>query len=211
MSRKQKKKIYREEQDLIEIKTRILIVCEGTKTEPNYFIKFQDVLDDMRIEVKIAGTGYNTESLIEYARILKENGNYNQVWCVFDRDSFTEESIRKAFSQARKYKFRIAFSNEAFELWYLLHFNYYHSAITRNDYIKKLDKEFKKTFPEMKLRYRKNMSDIFDILKDKQQHAINHADRILKSYGSNYRPEKSNPSTTVHFLVKELNNYRKDL
>ena len=65
MSQKRKKKIYREEHNLVESNTKILIVCEGTKTEPNYFIKFQDLLDDMRIQVEIAGTGYNTESLKE--------------------------------------------------------------------------------------------------------------------------------------------------
>jgi hypothetical protein len=42
---------------------RILIVCEGEKTEPNYFKGFQtnpEVYDS----IDIHGTGYNTVSLI---------------------------------------------------------------------------------------------------------------------------------------------------
>ena len=49
---------------------RFLIVCEGEKTEPNYFRKFPknpEVYDS----IDIRGTGYNTVSLINEAIRLK--------------------------------------------------------------------------------------------------------------------------------------------
>ncbi|MFH1856944.1 MAG: RloB domain-containing protein, partial [Candidatus Omnitrophota bacterium] len=44
-------------------KKHLLIVCEGTKTEPNYFKAFITSAD-----VKIIGEGFNTMSLVEYAK-----------------------------------------------------------------------------------------------------------------------------------------------
>ncbi|OHD19758.1 MAG: hypothetical protein A2Y38_12070 [Spirochaetes bacterium GWB1_59_5] len=52
---------------------RILIVCEGEKTEPNYFRSFSanpEVFED----IDIHGTGYNTGSLIREAIRLRDRG-----------------------------------------------------------------------------------------------------------------------------------------
>ncbi len=107
---------------------RFLIVCEGAKTEPNYFQSFRvpkEVID-------IHGIGDNTIRIVEEAIRLKEKDNYDQVWCVFDRDSFPPNRFNAAFILAGENSIKIAYSNEAFELWYLLHFNYYDSAMSRN-------------------------------------------------------------------------------
>jgi len=98
-----------------------LIVCEGAKTEPNYFRGFKvagNVLD-------VRGVGDNTLSLVEQAAKFKERGEYDQTWCVFDRDSFPADRFNRALDLARRLGMRVAYSNEAFELWYLLHFAYH--------------------------------------------------------------------------------------
>ena len=69
---------------------KILIVCEGRKTEPNYFKKFPINKDVIEIDCK--GMGCNSDSLIEEAIKLKEEAErkserYIQIWCVFDKDS----------------------------------------------------------------------------------------------------------------------------
>lgn len=106
-----------------------LIVCEGEKTEPNYFEKF-------RVPKKVfdvVGIGANTTSLIRKAIKLRNNSNttYDEVWCVFDRDSFPVQNFNNALSLATKNNIKVAYSNEAFEIWYLLHFNYHDSATSR--------------------------------------------------------------------------------
>lgn len=104
-----------------DILDNILILCEGEKTEPNYFnsIKLKYRLSN----VDIRGKGSNTDKITEAA--IKHHKDYSQVWCVFDRDSFTAYHFTRAFQMVAKYKnIHIAYSNEAFELWYLLHFNY---------------------------------------------------------------------------------------
>ncbi len=54
---------------------------------------------------------------------LRDEGDYDQVWCVFDRDDLLPRQISEALHYAQQGAIRVAFSNQAFELWYLLHFD----------------------------------------------------------------------------------------
>ncbi|MCP4138602.1 MAG: RloB domain-containing protein [bacterium] len=182
-------------------KERILIVCEGEKTEPKYFESFR-VSSSAVINIK--GLGYNTVSLVEKTIEINEEekkggDKFDQVWCVFDRDSFPVDNFNKAIGLAERNGFNTAYSNESFELWYLLHFIYFDSAISRKDYIIKLEKHLGD-------KYKKNSEDMYEELIEKQQTAISRAKKLLKNYPSK-NPGRSNPSTTVHFLVEELNKY----
>lgn len=60
-----KRKIY-----FREVRNRFLIVCEGEKTEPNYFRMFP--INKDIVEVSIAPTGYVTDSLVGEAIKRKE-------------------------------------------------------------------------------------------------------------------------------------------
>lgn len=175
----------------------ILILCEGEKTEPNYFnsIKRKYRLSN----VDIRGLGSNTDRIVETA--IKNHKDYSQVWCVFDRDSFSAQHFNRAFQIAEKYKnIHMAYSNEAFELWYLLHFNYYNTGIPRKRYFELLNELLGK-------KYKKNSPEIYDLICDKENVAIKNAKRLLKSYTED-NPEKNNPSTTVFKLVEALNKFK---
>ncbi|MES0335829.1 MAG: RloB family protein [Candidatus Magnetobacterium sp. LHC-1] len=89
-----------------------------------------------------------------------------------------------------------------FELWYLLHFHYYDTAIDIDSYKKMLSGLLDR-------KYQKNSRDMYATLKDKQDAAIRNARKLLERYNPHV-PEKDNPSTTVHLLVEELNVYRSD-
>ena len=171
---------------------RFLIVCEGEKTEPNYFRKFRVP----REVIEIHGTGYNTVSLIQEAIRLRDkvagtNAAYDQVWCVFDHDSFPPDNINEAFKLAEEKTIQVAFSNEAFEIWYLLHFAYHESALSRSQYKEKLT-------ASLGCPYVKNSETIYETLFNKQADAIRNAKKL---------PERANPSTTVYKLVEELNRF----
>lgn len=175
----------------------ILILCEGEKTEPNYFngIKRRYRLTN----VDIRGLGANTDKITETA--IKHQKDYSQIWCVFDRDSFNPHNFNRAFQMISKYKnIHIAYSNEAFELWYLLHFNYYDTAISRREYCEILSKLLGK-------KYTKKSDEIYELISSRENNAINNAKRLLASYPYE-NPEKNNPSTTVFKLVEELNKYK---
>ncbi|KJU83898.1 hypothetical protein MBAV_003909 [Candidatus Magnetobacterium bavaricum] len=80
-----------------ETSRTMLIVCEGEKTEPNYFKGFLRDLENSKIKVKIIGEGYNTVSLVKRTMEIRGNeANYCRVWVVFDRDSFKTQQFKNA-------------------------------------------------------------------------------------------------------------------
>ncbi len=183
-------------------KKTILIVCEGAKTEPNYFNKFKEKLRLTSVRLEVYGEGANTNSLVEIAsrrqkEALSNNEPYDSVWCVFDRDSFPSQNFNDALEKAKFHNLSVAYSNEAFEIWYLLHFNYYDTRISRADYCEKLSELITS-------KYTKNSADIYEKLLSKQGDAIRNAKKLLENYNPT-NPEQDNPSTTVHILVEELN------
>lgn len=124
------------------VKTRnlrkLLIVCEGKKTEPSYFRAFPDNPEVFDI-LDIQGMGANTLSLVRKAIELKESAEdrgepYIEVWVVFDRDEFPLQHFKEAIRLASANNIFCAYSIESFELWFLLHFNYSDSQLSRSDY-----------------------------------------------------------------------------
>jgi hypothetical protein len=173
-----------------------LIICEGKKTEPNYFKAFR--IPDLSVKkLDVIGLGDNTLSLVERAKQEKDGRNYDYVWCVFDRDSFPSGKFNAAITSAYDNGMHVAYSNEAFELWYLLHFNFYNTGMLRKDYESMLTRL-------LSHKYKKNSATIYEEIKHIQPIAIKNATNLLSQYDLN-RPEKDNPSTTVHFLVQCLN------
>jgi hypothetical protein len=172
---------------------RFLIVCEGEKTEPNYFKRFR-----VNADITVVGTGKNTRSVVEDAKKCVDDHDYNQIWVVFDRDLFPSQDFNEAIEQARNAGFQAAYSNEAFELWYVLHFDYMDSAISREQYIDILNEKVGK--------YRKNDLTMYDKLQSHQETALRNARRLMENY-SPHNPAQDNPCTTVHQLVVELNRH----
>ena len=181
-------------------KDTFLIVCEGQETEPNYFKAFR--LSSARVWV--LGLGFNTDSLVE--EVIKEKKKatsfgmkFDQVWCVLDKDSFPSQNINRALQLAKNNNIRVAYSNQSFELWYLLHFDYLDSALSRMRYIEKLTAYLGK-------HYQKNSNEMYKIILGKQEAAIRNAEKLLSNYHPP-NPDQNDPSTTVHKLVIELNKF----
>ncbi|RMF34750.1 MAG: RloB domain-containing protein [Chloroflexi bacterium] len=181
-----------------EKRRRFLIVCEGTRTEPNYFRRFKG----SAIDVEVVGIGRDPLAVIEKARELnneeQEKGiPYDEVWVVFDKNGVPAEQFNRAIHSAKQAGFHPAYSNQAFELWYVLHFEYLNVAIPRRQYQKRLDKLLGR-------RYRKNDPSLYDVLLPKQGTALRNAKRLLASYPQ-HNPAQDDPCTTVHLLVEALN------
>jgi len=179
---------------------RFLIVCEGEKTEPNYFKQFPEN-PEVYDKIDIQGTGYNTVSLVNEAIRLKNDARrrkepYIEVWCVFDKDNFSIDQFQSAISLAGNNQIRCAYSIEAFELWYILHFNFYDAALSRKQYGEKLSELLGKT-------YQKNDEGMYQLLAKRQSIAIQNAQKL---YNFQYkRPlTEQNPITTVFWLVERL-------
>jgi hypothetical protein len=176
----------------------VLIVCEGARTEPDYFESFR-----LSKVVKTVGTGTNTLSLVREAVTLSQDKGYDEVWCVFDRDSFPRANVAAAFKLMKQEKFKAAFSNEAFELWYVLHFQYLDTENTRAQYCEMLSRA-------MGQKYEKNNPRMYDLLLDRQDKAIQYAkklDKLMPLSAGNEADCK--PTTSVYKLVERLNQLSK--
>ncbi|WP_227394387.1 RloB family protein [Jeotgalibacillus aurantiacus] len=200
-----KRKLERRRKKRIIAPDRFLIVCEGEKTEPNYFKSFKEMINQKKkhsVDIEIKGEGANTISLVKAAIQLKEQANpdYSQVWCVFDKDSFTNEQFNEACQMAEQNDIFLAYSNESFELWYVLHFEYSQSALTRYQYVEKLKSYLGD--------YKKNQKNIYELLNEhgNQKMAFSYAEKLCENVKCESYARK-NPSTTVHRLVAELQRF----
>lgn len=107
-----------------------------------------------------------------------------------------------AIDLAKRNGFKVAYSNQAFEYWFLLHFNSYCGRIHGNLYSEMLGKL-------LGMEYRKKegfASDLYNYLLARQPQAIRNAEVILSEISAG-NPAAEESSTTVHLLVSELNKY----
>ena len=193
-------------------KPAILIVCEGEKTEPSYFNQFRIT----SAKVKSVGEGYNTISLVNRAIALSQQGNYDQVWCVFDKDDFNDNDFNSAIQIAEANNFGVAYSNQSFEYWLILHFNDHQGGrMHRNIYNVKINEHIK----PFKVIYDGDGTklieeDFFELLdgtddktnRKRVELAIVRAERNYHHF-DHTNPAKEESSTTVFKLVRELLKY----
>lgn len=191
-----------------------LIVCEGEKTEPNYFRSFPKKNANFVFDITFDGGGISTLKVVEKAIELRDSSKqkYDRVWAVFDKDSFKSTSFNSAIKKAQANGIECAWSNEAFELWYLLHFHNRITAMKRDEYKKALETAININKPNKKFVYKKNDRNMYTILNKygNQTNAINWA----KNLDQNFEGEKFsqfNPSTQVYKLVEELTGKSKKL
>ena len=195
-----------------------LIVTEGERTEPLYLKGIQKKIKekmDGRIDVieipvlDIHGEGCGTGKLIEVTeRIVKEAKIlYQNVWVVFDKDDFDDFDV--AIQLGKEKGYQVAWSNQSFEYWLYLHFNYSDSALHRYDWNEKLNEIFKQ-YNLGDGTYRKNYDNIYDLVNvyDGVNSAIRNAKRRMAGFVDERDiPSQYDPGTMVYKLVEDLKRY----
>lgn len=108
--------------------TRVLIACEGEKTEPHYLRDLCRSLSLTTAFVEITGKecGSSPKSIYEYADLRwREDGGFDEIYCVFDRDSHeTFDEALVSIRQHRSKRMQQIVSYPCFEYWIFLHFGY---------------------------------------------------------------------------------------
>ena len=169
------------------IKPKIYVFINGEKAEYQYFSDFKDYLgQDASGVVKINSkcVGKDPATLITRAITHKndlETKDNDQIWCVFDIDDFVdglkkEKNFNQAINLAKTHGIKLAWSNECFELWLLLHFQAVSSQINRNEYDQKLENHFTK----INFNYQKNIEGVFENIFNRLSTAINNAKNYPK-------------------------------
>lgn len=192
----------------LDIKKRILVVGEGVNTEPSYFKQFREP----GLQVVAIGKGEGTRKLvhsiesIKAAQEKKLNAQFDEVWAVFDKDSFVD--FDAAITEARAKGYKVAYSNQAIEYWFILHLrDHQGEALNRAEYahvINNLLKDNNAGFaydPNAK-----EVSDVmFDFLYKRIPDAFDRASRIYGKKDANGTPTEESV-TTVFQLVGSIKN-----
>jgi len=215
-------KIQKRDEEIRPVRWRkyphlFLIVCEDANTEPYYFEQFRRAIPENTIYLRTVGTGRSSQGVVEQASVeknklcLESNKNVDEIWVVFDKDDAdlipaNAGRFIYAFTHAEKEKILIAYSNEAFELWLLLHFATAEPSkpLLRHDINLLLEGAIKKHPAYTNFIYQHGNANVIDAVfkTGNEQKAIERAEKLLKE---NPRPPiEANPSTTVHLLVKRL-------
>lgn len=186
---------------------KILIVCEGAKTEPLYFTNAREFYQLSTVNVEITGEGRDPMSLVRFAKQkYKEEAAagdaYDAVYCVFDKDTHStyDAAIQSLRSSTPKGIWHSINSVPSFEFWLLLHFRYtdrpFH-ATGRASAGDEVLKELKNYIPD----YQKGKPKLFSALVDRLDIACRNTKKVLAACEQN---ATDNPSTRVHILVDEL-------
>jgi hypothetical protein len=184
---------------------RVIIACEGTVTERNYF---DSIFSELKQNHNIAKTSLviakhsHTDPkgvLADLEKALEKDDEFEHKWIVIDRDEMkanggghSSENFNGAISSATSKGIQVAYSNPSFEIWYLLHYDYRNTPIDRVDVIKQLNKY---------IDYEKNSNTIYDEILHLQETAIANAKHLESAYtngGTILQPSTDNPSTTVY-------------
>lgn len=211
--KKRKLRSAKEKRKKTERKThdRVLIVCEGAKTEPLYFEGLRSAYKLDTANIKITGDcGSDPMSVVdkateEYEKSKQEGNCFDRVYCVFDKDAHPNyqeaiNKIKQLSTGKNKKPFFAVCSVPCFEYWLLLHFVYTtqpFSASGKNSIADNVVKELKIYIPT----YEKGQNDIFVLLQDKLNFAIKNAKKANQESAEN---DTDNPSTDIVELVEYL-------
>lgn len=198
----------------VKVRCRILIVCEGEKTEPNYFKSFDQMqYGSVVYDIECDGGKINTIQVVDKAielrdRALASGKPYDAVWAVFDKDDFPASLFNAAITKAEQHGIGCAWSNEAFELWYVFHFVNRITAMSREEYKTVISRHVNESpgyNQNTKFVYQKNDTKSHMIMNacGDETRAIRYAHSQACSFDDT-RYATHNPCTMVYKLVRLL-------
>lgn len=189
---------------------RVLIVCEGSRTEPRYF---KEMVNDLRLSsanIEVTGdSGSAPQSVVSYAiRRFEEDPTFDQVYCVVDRDGHArfDEALERVRNKTLVKRaqgrslgpatFTAIPSIPCFEYWLLLHFTYTTAPLPRYSDVEPL----LKAQPGFE-SYGKGSTNVYELTKAKLPQALSNADR---SNAVAEEAQTDNPTTKIPIIVRAL-------
>ncbi len=188
---------------------RILILCEGKCTEPEYFEDIRRHARSQLVDIEIDASSGTPKTLVERAAARKKASDrlarkrddvtllYDEVWCVFDVDEHPK--LSEAKDQAQANGIHLAISNPCFELWLVLHFADQRAHIERHR-LQRLCEEFMPGYGK---------SPPVAALRDRYDEAVQRARELLK-WQFERGSATENPSTMVHQLTERIHELGRD-
>ena len=190
---------------------RFLIVVENNKPEFYYFEglrrRINSTFHGEFVVLGVCDVVGNTISLFERAKKIVDTDldGFTQVWIVCNKGDLSPHDFNEVLalcteSSNERVKFRVAWTSDSFELWYVLHFAYVDSALGRSAYSQIITRHLN---AEGHGAYERGRADMFDVFEGNTLTAIVNAEKLEESNAGHVLSD-SKPGTTVHLLVKEL-------
>lgn len=194
------------------------IYCEGANTEPEYFKAFPV---NPATRVVAEGFGRQRISLVNFAIAQwraqgflfgqKHYSTTRQLWVVFDYDWRGDDNecqdYSAAIQMAQANGIEVAYSNDAFELWILLHYQNLYASTHRAVLYQKLSAHMGTNY----LRDGKGLDfakSLYKTLEPMQKTALHNAE-LLFTHQTPLGLCQQNPITRVHELVNALNKFKR--
>lgn len=223
-----------------------IIFCEDEHHEKLYFQSFEERVPNLKINAvpNLRAKKLNLIATIQIGvqkgLIGFENGNYcildgvtEHLWCVYDRDmenpnwadipDHNHLDFDTAIITAQGSGLKVAWSNDVFEMWLLLHFepipqgeilhrNYIYDRLTHIfKYEVPHDAEMAELTANETFNYKSNMkrrerfiNQVIPLLHPRTETAIANAALLEAAFGDAVPFHRRNPCTMVHHLVQEI-------
>jgi hypothetical protein len=192
-------------------KTRVLIVCEGRETEPNYFRGLREeeaVRQKFSVEVK-KGKGGSCLVIVEQAiaeqkKAAARGEDFDEVWCVCDvEQAGRREQVIRAQALANQHGIRLALSNPSFECWVLAHFVRTKKTFAAcGKVVDELNKHWRRAFDRA---YEKTDEQLYARLADRTKTGIGNARKVREQdWASSEATVDCNSATDIYVLVERL-------
>ena len=187
-------------------KDRVAIICEGTRTEPQYFSGLRRYLriNKVNFDIHRASGGMDPSAIVKAAlKYHGKNPDVDRIYCVFDRDEHPHFKgvVDQIHAHARNGIPLVSITSmPCFEIWILLHFEYSTREWCRSGDNSPCDcviKKLKTYYPN----YEKNDSNLFVDTVSKIRDAKTNAERLEAHHK---RTGTDNPSTEIHKLIAAL-------
>ena len=193
---------FRSRLNKLSLRKRVLVFTEG-KTERDYLRKFKSKRQT-GISIKTRHISRSKlaliQKIVEFTR-KKQLDEEDTIWAVLDRDEDGDRDLfQQAVDLAEKEGIRLAYSNNSFEVWPLLHFQNIQKAMNNNELLAALQKRLGE-------KYRKKGGWVYEVLAKKGDYAAaqTRADKLLEKHTKDgIKIVDANPSTTVHRLIQIL-------
>ena len=194
-------------------RTIIYIFSDG-ETEQNYFrLKYRQITEEnggkKRQIVKVVNRLRDEQQPRNYVRYITDyiKANYgsekpDRIFCVFDLDALKKEDIEASVKNKPEYIEFIP-SNPNFEIWLLLHYQYYHHTFGNHEPFEKL-RAFEGSYEKP------HIEPIFSNLIDREETAIENAKQLrnFRNCDSDTISKDINPFTSVDRVVEALNYFQ---
>lgn len=194
-----------------QVRKRVLVLCEGAKTEPNYFrsmrhdLQLRHRLTAVEVDIyqpkSYSPLGLFREALARKKQEMARKNPYDAIWIVFDRDF--HQQVGWVIDTATEHEIHCIVSNICFEVWFLLHYQ----NLVASEPFEKCDAVIRFIHRHYDEYYHKN-DNHYEQLKGLLPQALLRAKELERDYrqGPYHRRPfyEWNPYTNVYQLVEYL-------